>query len=102
MNKIVDGKEVVDGVAMMTFILKQCIKGIDGVEDFSGDKLQLTFAEDGSLTEESLSDIMVVIQELQAHYDAIFSVANNKLPALKNPITGEELKGVEVHVLPKS
>lgn len=102
MTKIVDGQEVQDIGSMVSYIVKNCVRGVEGVTDYKDQPLVLTFDQDGSMDEDSHSTMMVVVTRAKAHFEALFKIAGNEVPGeIKDLITGEVIKGAEVTVLPK-
>lgn len=53
------GKDIVpDTGMMMNLTLKYCIKSVEGLEYFDGSKFELQFDEDGSASQESISELL--------------------------------------------
>lgn len=103
MTKIVDGHEVQDIGAMVSYIVKNCVRGVEGVTDFNDEPITLTFNQDGSMDDDSHSMMMVVVSKAKSHFEALFKVAANEHPGqIKDLITGEVVSGAEVTVLPKT
>lgn len=102
LTKVVDGVEMNDIGAMLGFTVRHCLKGWAGVVDHDGKPVELTFGEDGNLTEEAMSDAMLVVTRLKANYVYLFSLAGNSIPGeIHDAATGKKLKGVEVTINPK-
>jgi D-lyxose ketol-isomerase len=103
MTKVKNGKEVVDLDQMLSFVVKHCVKDIDGVNGADGEPIKLTFDQDGCLDEDSHSDVMAVVTGLKLHYDALLAVAGSKMPKseVMDYSTGEVVEGAEITILPK-
>ena len=103
LTKVIDGKETADLNAMMSYLVKHSVKGVEGVLDGSEAPLELEFDHDGSLSEDSHTDVMFVISKAKAFFDPMFKVGGNEMPSdkVKSWATGEEIEGVEVLLIPK-
>jgi hypothetical protein len=94
-----DGKQISYATEMLTFVVKHTVKEMEGVTDLNGDAIKLGFLEDGSMDEESVSDVMAVLVEKAILYMPIMAVAKNKLP---EPNTPDLPEGVEATYAGKS
>lgn len=94
-----DGKEAQNYAESMMFLVKHTVKSIS----VDGEVVELEF-KDGQMTEESLTDVMGVLEgnaEAYKNIAVLSAGAGKKLPKIVDPITGAEIEGVEISVLPK-
>jgi hypothetical protein len=102
LTKVIDGVEMNDIGAMLGFTVQHCLKGWAGVVDHDGKPVELTFKEDGTLSDDSMGDAMLVVTKLKANYIYLFNLAGNNVPKeIHDSATGKKLKGVEVTINPK-
>lgn len=76
--------------------LKYAIKGVEGIEDYSGKSYELSFGEDKYLTDECVDDLLNLDQS-----DTLITVCAallNGLPKkeMLHPKTGKPLEGVSI------
>jgi hypothetical protein len=103
MTIVKDGVEIQDVANQISYIVKYCVKGVEGVTDARGDAITLSFDPDGALNDDSHSEVFVIVNKAKQHYQAMFQVAGNEIPkTIKDLVTGKEVKGAEVTVLPKT
>lgn len=103
LTKVIDGVEMNDIGAMLGFTVQHCLKGWAGVVDHDGKPVELTFKEDGTLSDDSMGDAMLVVTKLKANYIYLFNLAGNNVPKeIHDAATGKKLKGVEVTINPKT
>lgn len=98
--KVQDGKEVQDYANSMMFLVKNTVKGIS----LEGESIPLEFKDD-ELTEESMSDVMGILEGNQEAFKDIAIVSSSAgKPASKviDPLNKSEIEGVEVSILPKA
>lgn len=77
--------------------LKYSIKGISGVEDFHGNKYELSFDENGNLTDDCLSEILQIEQNPKL-LTALWQNLNGYNEDLRDPVTNEKLEGVALEL----
>lgn len=90
-TKIISGVEVADNSKMALYALKHCVKKIDGLNGTKyadGSKLELSFEDDGSLDDDSLTAVMQIID-----YSKTTAIAAQ---LLTKGIDGIDVKGVKV------
>jgi hypothetical protein len=100
-----DGETVADLNQMLSLAVRHSVKGVEGVKSRSGEDIKLEFDLNGSLSDDSHTDMMVVVTGAKIFMDSILKVAANRVPedkTLTNETTGEKIEGVEVTVLPKA
>ena len=97
-TKIVDGENVYDLFKAQTLYLKNCLKDIEGVEGFDGEKYELEFDGD-ELTDDCLSEVLN-LEQRHMLTSASWQLLNG-YKELLDPITGEKLDGVSVEVVSK-
>lgn len=94
-----DGKEQQNYAESMMFLVKNTVKSIRVDEEV----LDLDF-KDGQMTEESLTDVMGILEgnaEAYKNIALLSSCAGKKIPKILDPITGASIEGVEISILPK-
>jgi hypothetical protein len=52
---------------MVSYIVKNCVRGVEGVTDFNDEPITLTFNQDGSMDDDSHSMMMVVVSKDPSH-----------------------------------
>lgn len=74
--------------------IKYSVKDITGVEDYSGNKFELSFEENGSLSEECVDNLLNL--SLNNKMIAVCASLLNGLPEeeMKHPVTGEKMEGI--------
>lgn len=91
-TKMKGGVEIADSPKMALYTLKKCIKkldGLNGTKYADGSKLELSFEDDGSLDDDSLTAVMQIID-----YSKTTSIAAQ---LLTSGIDGITVKGVKVN-----
>ena len=94
-TRIIDGNEVFDLLRAQVFYIKHALKGIEGVEDYNGDKYELEFEND-SLTDECVSEILC-LEEKEKLTISAWQILNG-IKDLVDPVTGKKLAGVKLEV----
>jgi hypothetical protein len=103
LTRVVNGQEVNDGQAMLAFIVKHCVKGIEGVTDYEGNPIQVQIDETGCLVDDSISDTLSILNESKNHINALLAMSKGTDPAkIKDYATGKTITGVEVTINPKT
>ena len=74
--------------------IKYSVKGIEGVEDYSGKKFELSFDESGNLTDECVGDLLNLRQSEKLMTVCAALLQGLPEQELINPGTGEAIKGV--------
>lgn len=102
--KIEDGKEKHDFASSLVHVIKNTVKGINGVENSDGTNIVLDF--DGEcLTDDCASDIIGILESAKGMYSNISNIAacaGKDLGQIYDPETGKSLDGAEIQVLPKT
>jgi hypothetical protein len=85
-----DMKAAMKGAALA---IKYCVKHIDGVEDYSDKKYELSFDDSGHLTDECVDDLLNLRQS-----EKLMSVCATLLQGLPegellHPVTGQPIEG---------
>lgn len=94
-TKMQDGKEIYDLARAQAMYIKFALKDIEGVEDYSGNKYELSFEGD-ELTDECVSEIFH-LEEREKLNIAAWQLIQG-VQDLKDPVTGEALEGVDLEV----
>lgn len=89
------GQERLDLAKSQALYLKYAVKGIEGVEDYSGNKYDLEFEGD-YLTDNCVSDLFH-LEEREKLSLASWQILNG-IKELKDPVSGEKLEGVSIEV----
>jgi hypothetical protein len=100
LTKVIKGVEMNDSAAQLTYLVKHCVKAIEGVIGHDDKPIELKMDVDGTLDEESVSDVCTILTECKDHITALIQVSHNKM--ITDIATGKKLKGVEVSVNPKT
>jgi hypothetical protein len=98
-TKVLNGVETSDVASQLSFLVKNCVKGLEGVLGHDDKPLELKFDIDGTLDEDSISDVCTVLNSSKDHVSALINVSHNA--SITDIVTNKKLKGVEVTVSPK-
>jgi acylphosphatase len=97
-----DGGEVADIQARLSYVVKHCVKGVEGVLDFDDKPINVAFDDTGALTEDSHAEMMTVVNSSTEHLLSMMKIAGGQHPGeIVDMVTGKKLKGAEVVVNPK-
>lgn len=83
--KIVKGEEVPDFNAQGFLCIKYAVKGIDGIEDYSGNKYELEFEDDSkkALSDSCADDVTSILHETELLLPMTYA-ANKALSKIKD------------------
>jgi len=92
------GDEISKVLDSQSMYIKYCLKDIEGVENFAGDKYELEFTNDSQteLTAECVSEVMNIEQTM-----SIVTAAYSQLNGIRELVdheTGKRIEGVKLEV----
>lgn len=94
-TRVVNGEDVLDLLKAQVLYIKYALKEVDGLEDYAGNKYQLSFDGD-VLTDDCVSEILC-LEEKEKLTISAWQLLNG-LSELKDPVTGKKLSGVKLEV----
>ena len=96
-NRLTDGgQEVFDLYEAQMTYLKYGLKGMEGVEDLEGNPYSLLFDENGNVTDESLSEILML--PCKAELCSVLWQMLNSIPEKFVDDNGKKMRGVSLEL----
>ncbi len=97
-TKLVKDKIETDYAQQSFFYVKHSVKGMRGVTDARDQPVELEFGPDGSLTDASAQEVFAVVTSIKTLVVKFNTLADQRIPTLLNPLTGEQIEGLEIVV----
>ena len=92
----VSGQEIYDSLKAQALYIKYSLKEIEGVQDYNGNEYKLSF--EGDCLTDTCVDEVLNLEQRESLTLAAWQLLNG-IKDLKNPLSGDELEGVELKVV---
>ena len=95
-QKTIEEGQSVEDIMKMTFMsIKFAVKEVEGFVTVDGSKYELSFDEQGNLTDQCVEELLNSEVSEELMYSAL-NMVNGVPSVIRNPITGAKIEGVEI------
>jgi hypothetical protein len=95
LTKVESGTEVIDAIGRIKLALKYCVKGVEGIETVDGEEYQLSFDDNGDLTDETIDEIYTI--EINNELVSAAIQLSHSIPEeIIDPLTAKPFENISV------